>query len=149
MADIKRPVTRADRRQTTRGNESRLSPSTFNAYSQVLGEELQIFAQTSIIADNIVAAREELRRHLLRNANTKAVAIDLQKADLVDTRGLALLFDFKREAAGQGRSFILQNPSRAVLRLLNITRLTRIFPVRMTAVADTLAIPRASQTKKP
>ncbi len=134
MSDLRRS-SRADRRRRLNAaqNEERRSgpPSEVTVYSQVREGELILFVQDPLIADNCASARHTLIAHLKR-APQAPTAIDLQKCAYIDTPGLSLLFEIKRDLEAHGRSFLLQNPSRAVLRMLNITKMARIFPMRMT-----------------
>lgn len=100
-------------------------------YSQVHGNELQIFVQDPITSDNCNIARAALEKHLQAHP-LPVVVLDLQKVAYIDTPGLSTVFDVKKDIAAQGRLMYLQNPSRCVLRMLNITRLNRVFPVRYT-----------------
>lgn len=141
-----RRSSRADRRKRTgtyTGEERRRPvPSTVTIYSQVTGAELQIFVQNPIIADNCTNAKEALLKHAQRSMSPVVVA-DLSKATYIDTPGLSTLFEVKRQVNAQGRAFYLQNPSRCVQRMLNITRMVRVFPIRFTTLSDVQAIPTA------
>lgn len=135
MSHARRP-SRAERRKRTDPArvtpERRKGPPTEVAvYSQVTGRELQIFLHDPLTAENSGHARECFQHHL-RRSPLADVVVDLERCAFIDTPGLSLLFDVKQTLAAQGRSLLLQNPSRVVLRMLNITRMTRIFPVRIT-----------------
>jgi anti-sigma B factor antagonist len=129
-----RKSSRADRRRTTdrdaAGGERRQpTPLIVTIYSQQVGDEAVLFVRDPLIADNCVAAKDSLLAHAQRYA-TPTVVVDLENATYVDTTGLAVLFDVKKQITERGRSFFLQNPSRSVLRMLNITRMNRIFSIR-------------------
>jgi anti-anti-sigma factor len=147
MPDQRR-ASRADRRRTNSappGAERRGPPTTtFTAYSQSTGDELQVYAQTVLTADNCAAARDVLMRHCTR-VKAPTVVLDLMKATFIDTIGLSLVFEIKREMEAQGRTFLLQNPSRCVLRMLNLTRTIRVFSIRVTH-QDLERIPHAGKT---
>jgi anti-anti-sigma factor len=144
MTDLRR-VSRADRRRQSverEGEDRREPPATsLTVYSQVRGNELQLFVQAPLTADNCQIGRDIMMKHCQR-APAPVVVVDLYKATYVDTPGLSVVFDLKQQLATQGRTLILQNPSRCVLRMLNITRMNRIFSVRNTSV-DVERIPGA------
>ena len=79
---------------------------------------------------------------------TPTVVVDLYKTTYIDTPGLSILYELKQELAAKGRSLLLQNPSRCVLRMLNITRMYRIFPYRNTST-DVEMIPAAKSGAPP
>lgn len=129
-----RKSSRADRRRTTDndtgdGERRQPTPLTVTIYSQQVGDEAVLFVRDPVIAENCISAKDNLLSHAQRY-KTPTVIVDVEKATYVDTTGLAVLFDVKKQITEQGRSFYLQNPSRSVLRMLNITRMNRIFSIR-------------------
>lgn len=133
---------RADRvRSDSASDESRVDPSRFKALSQVIGSELQIFVQNGMTGQNYLVAKETIFEHLTREQKAPDVILDMAKADLVDTRGLSLLMEIKKQIGASGRSLTIQNPSRSLLRIMNITRMTKVIPVRVTASEDQEKIP--------
>ncbi|MGB9692571.1 MAG: STAS domain-containing protein [Candidatus Sumerlaeaceae bacterium] len=144
-----RRQSRADRRrrndQPAELDRRRGLPLEVRCLSQMVGNELVIFVQDPIGADNCASARQNMLSHIERHANVPVV-VDLQKCTYIDTSGLTVLVELKKELAKQGRSLVLQNPSRPVLRMLNITLLNRVFPVRITTREED-RIP-TSQTEK-
>jgi anti-anti-sigma factor len=151
MTDTRRN-SRADRRRragTYEGGERRKpAPATMTMYSQTRDNELQIYVQSPITADNAPLAKETLAKHVERSKATRTVVVDLYKTTYIDTPGLSILYELKQELAAKGRSLILQNPSRCVLRMLNITRMYRIFPYRNTST-DVEVIPSAKSGTPP
>lgn len=145
VSDIRRS-SRADRRRRNgpyAGSERRRGLSdAVRIYSQLVGSELQIFVQDPITAESSMNARDGLLRHCQRS-RTGVVVLDVEKVTYLDTPGLAMLFDLKKEINSQGRAFYLQNPSRCVQRMLNLTRMVRLFPVRFSTQSDVHAIPAA------
>lgn len=148
--DLRR-TSRADRRKRSgawTGEERRRQTSpNVTVYSQVAGSELQVFVQNPIVAANCASAKVNLQKHCQRS-QSPIVVLDLQKSTYIDTPGLSLVFELKRQINAQGRAFYLQNPSRCVQRMLNITRMVRVFPVRFTAMSDVQAIPKAAAQPK-
>lgn len=129
-----RRQSRADRRRRSElvdNDRRRGLPLDVHCLSQGQGDNLVIFVQDPIGADNAAAAKGEILRHLHEHRE-KNVALDLGKCTYIDTPGLTTLYEIKKALATEGRSLILQNPSRAVMRMLNITLLNRVFPVRFT-----------------
>lgn len=135
MSEVKRS-SRADRRRNRDafvGMDRRGSrPSPPKILSQKVGEELHIHLQSVITADNTVTVRESLLTHSARY-QTMVVGLDLEKVPYMDTTGLSLIFEFKRMLAEKDRQLVLMNPSRIVQRMLNITRMSRVFPIRTTS----------------
>ncbi|MGI8908324.1 MAG: STAS domain-containing protein [Candidatus Sumerlaeaceae bacterium] len=109
--------------------------------SQQIGEELQLFVGSPLTADNCAAARTAIQKHSTRS-NAPVVVVDLEKCAYMDTPGLSLLFELRKTSQELGRTAILQNPSRAVQRILNITQMHRVFQIRQTSV-DLERIPSA------
>ena len=99
--------------------------------SQVVGDELHLFVRDPVTAANCMNAKELLLNHVHKHPGP-VVVVDLESSPYVDTTALAVLFDVKKQVTQQGRSFFLQNPSRSVLRMLNLTRMNRIFSIRFT-----------------
>lgn len=121
--------------------------SEFAARSQLQGGELLILVRGAVTAANVGRAQKVLQAHLHALGAAAVVAVDLQSCCYMETPGLSLLFDLKRSLEAEGKSLILQNPSRAVLRILNITRMGRIFRFRMTTTDhEMIPLARAPQT---
>jgi anti-sigma B factor antagonist len=152
MTDARRS-SRADRRKTadtpqpTGENRRQPPPLQVTVHSQVRLDELQLFVRDPITAENCLSAKEQILSHAQRS-DSPAVVVDLEKATYIDTTGLAVLFDVKKQISAQGRSFFIQNPSRSVLRMLNITRMNRVFSVRFTT-GDNERIPGPAAEAKP
>ncbi|MCX7716823.1 MAG: STAS domain-containing protein [Candidatus Sumerlaeaceae bacterium] len=134
----------ADRLKSSRAERNRfatdndVSPSAlsdFRAYSQVTGQETVIYAQNSITAGNSGPAHEVLLQHANRS-KTPVVVLDLEKAEIVDTTGLGVLVEIRKILASANRRVEIQNPSRALLRIMNITSVSRLFPVRTSRPAE-------------
>ncbi len=130
-----RRQSRADRRRRKEASvefdRRKGLPLEVRCLSQMIGNELVIFVQDPIGAENCGSARANLLSHIQAHPNAPVV-LDLQKCTYIDTPGLTVLVELKKELASKGGSLILQNPSRPVLRMLNITLLNRVFPVRIT-----------------
>lgn len=58
-----------------------------------------------------------------------ALTLDLADVDFIDSSGLAVLVDARREAEARGVMIALRRPSASVRRLLAITRLDEAFGV--------------------
>lgn len=111
--------------------------------SQVIGEQVQLFIGSPLMADNSAAARLQLDQHS-RRVTTPLVVVDLEKCAYMDTPGLSLLFELRKTCVADHRQLILQNPSRPVQRILNITGMHKVFAIRQTSV-DLERIPSAKQ----
>lgn len=130
-----RRQSRADRRRRqeafVEGDRRRGLPLEVRCLSQVMGAELVVYVQDPIGAENAASAKASLLEHVESHPQYPVV-LDLQKCTYIDTPGLGVLVEVKKLLAARGRSLLLQNPSRPVLRMLNITLLNRVFPIRFT-----------------
>lgn len=126
---------RADRRRLHAepgGEERRRSlPLNVTCLSQVVDGDLVVIVRDPIAADNCVAARDSILNHL-REHREKLVRLDLSACTYIDTPGLSVLVEVKKFLVADGRALVLENPSRPVMRMLNITMLNRVFSVRYT-----------------
>lgn len=109
--------------------------------AQVEGEELRIFVRDPVTAANCMNAKELLLNQVQKHPGP-VVVVDLEQSPYIDTTALAVLFDVKKQVTQQGRSFFLQNPSRSVLRMLNLTRMNRIFSIRFAGDAPAAEPPK-------
>ncbi|HET9048007.1 MAG TPA: STAS domain-containing protein [Chiayiivirga sp.] len=73
----------------------------------------------------------QVRREVL-DALTRApkVAIDLSRVSYIDSSGIAALVEGFQNARGKGQSFELVRVSPAVLAVLKLARLDRVFTLR-------------------
>jgi anti-anti-sigma factor len=65
-----------------------------------------------------VAAVEEMLVRLARDGGFDAVVIDLRDVSFLDRRGLGLLVDGSEMFGGQGREFVLSDPTPSVRKAL-------------------------------
>lgn len=137
-SDIHRS-SRADRQRIVPPDETAGTAPKFRIYSQVRGNDLEIYYDGPLGALICAEAREAIIKHTGRSTST-SVVLDLKKSDPVDTAGLSLLVELRKILTAQGRDFTIQNPSRSLLRILNITRASRIFQIREVPTADDEAI---------
>lgn len=146
-----RRQSRADRRRRSDApaeqDRRRGLPLEVHCLSQKVGNELVIFVQDPIGADNCANAKAKLLSHIGQHPGVPVV-VDLQKCTYIDTPGLTIFVELKKQLASEGRSLVFQNPSRPVLRMLNITLLNRVFPVRFTTREEE-KIPTSRPTSQP
>jgi anti-sigma B factor antagonist len=57
----------------------------------------------------------------------EAVALDLSGTEFIDSSGLSMLVRLRHKAHARGLALVLVDPSPAVRRLLEITRIERLF----------------------
>ena len=62
-------------------------------------------------------------------AGGSRVVLDVAGVGFIDSSGLRSLITLQQEAAAQGGGLQLRSPSRPVVRLLEVTGLTGMFPV--------------------
>ena len=77
----------------------------------------------------------QLRTAILKAVPAAAggVAVDLSGVGYIDSSGVATLVEGLRCARKHGKTFTLVAPSRAVLQVLELTRLDQVFEVRTTS----------------
>ncbi len=63
------------------------------------------------------------------DARPHALALDLSELTFVDSTGLRVLITSSRRAAGQGCSYVLRSPQRAVLKALRLTGMDRLMAI--------------------
>ena len=92
------------------------------------GETLCVTEITELAAANSAAFECELGAALTPKANH--IEIDLSKTDFIDCRGIgALIAVRKRARDGNGNVTVrLRNPKHLLRRILNLTRMDRLFP---------------------
>ncbi len=73
------------------------------------------------------AAEQKLRLLKFLDGGQERLEIDLGKVTEIDTAGLQLLILLKREAASAGKNLSFAMHSRAVIDVLELTRLTGVF----------------------
>jgi anti-sigma B factor antagonist len=76
-----------------------------------------------------LASAPDIERMLtLRVATAEdAVALDLSGTEFMDSSGLSMLVRLRQKAHARGLALVLVDPSPAVRRLLEITRVDRLF----------------------
>jgi len=73
----------------------------------------------------------------------RQVIVDLEGLEFIDSSGLAALVRARKHAQQVGGDLLLAAPQRQVLRVLEITRLTEVFPVHA-CVEDAAGFPGRS-----
>jgi anti-anti-sigma factor len=66
---------------------------------------------------------------LLNSPNPKAMVIDLQGVDFIDSAGLGMLLIARTEAAGSNRKLILRRPVGQVKRMFEISQFDTLFTI--------------------
>lgn len=70
----------------------------------------------------------ELRRHVdTLDVSSVTLVLDLEGVGFVDSSGLGALLGIKKQLDRSGGSLILANASPAVARIIDITKMTRVF----------------------
>jgi anti-sigma B factor antagonist len=74
---------------------------------------------------------QEVRRAVLDAlAKSPKVAVHLAGVSYIDSSGIAALVEGFQQARGRGQSFLLVEPSDAVLAVLKLARLDKVFTLR-------------------
>ena len=73
----------------------------------------------------------DLRKAVLKAVprSAEGVAVDLSGVTYMDSSGVATLVEGLRSAKEHGRSFVLDSPSAAVMKVLELARLESVFEV--------------------
>ena len=73
---------------------------------------------------------QQVRRAVLDALGTSAaVAVDLAKVSYIDSSGIAALVEGFQSARGKGQRFVLVEVSDAVLAVLRLARLDKVFTI--------------------
>lgn len=129
---------RADRRRNSAGTlpdaDRRASgPALVPIIRSVVRKDrLNLYIRTELVAENCAASKAAVLQHCARSKRN-LVIIDLEQCGYLDTAGLSILVEIRKALEQQGSILILENPSRGVLRLLNLTRMNRFFELRFTS----------------
>lgn len=107
----------------------RPGPPPVQMEAAAVSGELIIRVQCPVCADNLAEFATTVRKVLAQD-NAPKVVTDMNGCPYMDTPGLALWVELKKELQGQGRQLWIQAPSRSVARILNLTKLVRVFPIR-------------------
>jgi anti-sigma B factor antagonist len=79
---------------------------------------------------NAAALAAGLRQALSADGSAPELVVDLAQLSFIDARGLAALVEGRRLADLSGTTMVLTHPSGLVRRLLQITGLAAVLPVR-------------------
>ena len=85
---------------------------------------------TRLDAARADAFRVEMRR--LIDAGARRIALDFRRVEFMDSTGLGALVGCLRYM-GEGGTIEIHRPSRRVLKVLKLTRMDRVFPLRSLA----------------
>lgn len=69
-------------------------------------------------------------RDLINNQGNLTVVLDLATMTFIDSTGLAVLVEALKRIRSRGGELTLANPTRATLRVLEVSGLNRVFMVR-------------------
>jgi anti-anti-sigma factor len=114
----------------------RQGPPPFEARAIASSEEILVRIQCPICADNLLECTAGLRK-VMASSPAPKVVLDMSACPFLDTPGLGVLAEMRKQVTDDGRTLWIQAPSRSVTRLLNLTKMTRLFPLRPTQ-PDTL-----------
>jgi anti-sigma B factor antagonist len=73
---------------------------------------------------------------LLASDTTDDLVIDMAAVDFVDSSGLRVLVEAHQKCVGGSRRLVLERPSRAMVRLLEVSGLSDVFVVVDQSVTD-------------
>lgn len=94
---------------------------------QTNGDTLRISAVKELSATSSNSFRDEARRAFVDGQTN--IEIDLSQTTIVDSCGLGALVALHKTVSGRGGALRLLNPNPAVLQILELTRMHRIFEV--------------------
>ena len=72
---------------------------------------------------------DPLRVAVMAQADASAIVIDLRRVNTIDACGLGVLLELREKAEANGIEFRLNNVTKLVRRILEITRLDSVFKV--------------------
>jgi anti-anti-sigma factor len=70
-----------------------------------------------------------LREAVAAQTSVKTVFLDLSRVSTIDASGLGLMLDLRRQTQSRGIRFKLMNVTKAVGRVLEVTRLDSVFEI--------------------
>jgi anti-anti-sigma factor len=95
----------------------------------VENDTMKIESLSSISIENYRAVTEQVLARL-RN-QTKLLEVDLSGVTFIDTRGLTTLLALRKAISAIGGTIVLIAPTRAVDQILKLTRLDRVFEIKL------------------
>ena len=72
---------------------------------------------------------DALRRAVLAQAEASVVVLDLARVNIIDAGGLGALLELREHNESRGIEFRLQNVTKLVRRILEITKLDSVFKI--------------------
>ena len=79
---------------------------------------------------DVLTAREDLERILAEaGQDGDRVELDLGGVEFIDSSGVSMLIEVRSQFGSVGRALVVVNPSKTVLRLLELTGLTETFGI--------------------
>ncbi len=73
-----------------------------------------------------LAVADQFQEAIDRSADASRVLVDLAECEFLDSTGIAVLIRGREALAADGRTLAISNPRRQVLRVLDVTGLTRL-----------------------
>jgi anti-anti-sigma factor len=107
----------------------RQGPPPFEARAIESNAEMLVRIRCPICADNALECSSGLRTVMASSPALKVV-LDMSACPYLDTPGLGVLVEIRKQMTDDGRALWIQAPSRSVTRMLNLTRMMRLFPLR-------------------
>jgi anti-anti-sigma factor len=107
----------------------RSGPPPFEGVAVASDEELILRLTCAVCADNIAEVSTGFRQVFAAHPAPKIV-LEMSACPFLDTPGLAVLVELRKEVIAANRTLWIQAPSRTVTRILNLTKMIRLFPLR-------------------
>lgn len=107
----------------------RQGPPPFEAVVNATPDEMIVHLSSPVCADNISEISAGLREVFATHPAPKVV-LEMSACPFLDTPGLTVLSELRKEVVAANRSLWIQAPSRSVTRILNLTKMIRLFPLR-------------------
>jgi anti-anti-sigma factor len=107
----------------------RQGPAPFEATAFATPEELLVRITSPMCADNIPECGTGLRQ-ITACHPAPMIVLDMSACPFMDTPGLAVLVETRKNITSAQRTLWIQAPSRSVARMLSLTKMTRLFPIR-------------------
>jgi anti-sigma B factor antagonist len=101
----------------------RAVPSSFRIEETDPEDGIRVIA---VIGELDLAVTDQLQGAIGRAAGASRVLVDLADCEFLDSTGIAVLIRGRETLAAEGRDLAVCNPRRQVLRVLEVTGLTRI-----------------------
>jgi anti-anti-sigma factor len=111
-------------------------------HTRTLGNVAVVCLQGRIVNGETAALREAVAAQ----SQARTLLLDLSRVSTIDASGLGLMLDLRRQTQARGIRFKLINVTKAVSRVLEVTRLDSVFEIA--SAAEAMPTPALGRTAR-